>query len=277
MRLILLSSLTMIAFAANSVLNRMALAPGDMDVMSFGVIRLVSGALALTILVVWQRRGFALGGAVRFWAVGALLAYLFGFSLAYEALDPGFGALILFGVVQVTMFAGAFVSREIMPMTRWVGAALAMAGLAWLLWPGSGGAPASGLHVAAMALAGVSWGLYSLFGRGAGDPLQATAMNFLLAAPIGIAMLAFAGQLSAPLTGVALAVISGVVTSGLGYALWYRILPELGASRAAVAQLSVPVIALAGGMVFLGEELSLRFALAATLVISGVIVSLRKG
>ena len=142
MRLILLTIITMIAFAANSVLNRMALAPGDMDVVSFGVIRLVSGALALAVLVFWQGRGFAFGGAVRFWAVGALLAYLFGFSLAYDALDPGFGALILFGVVQVTMFAGSLMSREDVPKTRWAGAVLAMSGLGWLLWPGADGASA---------------------------------------------------------------------------------------------------------------------------------------
>ena len=275
MRLILLTTITMIAFAANSVLNRMALAPGDMDVVSFGVIRLVSGAVALAVLVFWQGRGFAFGGAVRFWAVGALLAYFLGFSMAYDALDPGFGALILFGVVQVTMFAGALMSREDMPKTRWAGAALAMSGLGWLLWPSADGASASGLHVAAMALAGVGWGVYSLFGRGAGDPLQATAMNFLLAAPIGVVVMAFSQETSVPFSGALLAIVSGVLTSGLGYALWYRILPELGGSRAAVAQLSVPVIALAGGMVFLDEDLSLRFALAACLVIGGVVLSLR--
>ncbi|WP_299352291.1 DMT family transporter [uncultured Shimia sp.] len=275
MRLFLLTVLTMIAFAANSVLNRMALASGDMDVVSFGVIRLVSGAFALALLVLLQRRGFALGGRGRVWAVAALLTYLFGFSLAYDVLDPGFGALILFGVVQVTMFAGALLSRDAMPVTRWIGAVLAMGGLAWLLWPVDG-TTASGLHVLAMAFAGVGWGIYSLLGRGAKDPLQATAMNFILAAPVGLVLTAVSGDLSVPAYGASLAILSGVVTSGLGYALWYRILPELGASRAAVAQLSVPVIALAGGMVFLNEALTLRFALAATLVIAGVVISLRK-
>ncbi|SHI64260.1 EamA domain-containing membrane protein RarD [Shimia gijangensis] len=274
MKLVLLTLLAMIAFAANSVLNRMALAPGDMDAVSFGVVRLVSGAVALSALVAYQGRGFTLGGLSRLWAVVALLAYLFGFSLAYEVLDPGFGALILFGVVQVTMFAGAVLSREQMPLTRWTGAALAMAGLVWLLWP-IGEVEPSWTHVASMTLAGLGWGVYSLFGRASGDPLQATAMNFLLAAPMGFVLLLGPQEVSLPTAGVTWAIVSGVLTSGLGYALWYQILPDLGASRAAVAQLSVPVIALAGGMMFLGEELTARFALAAVLVISGVVLSLR--
>lgn len=275
MRLALLTTLTMIAFAANSVLNRLALATGDMDATLFAAIRLTSGAIALALLVAAQGRGFTSGGRDRIWAVLALLAYLFGFSLAYETLDPGFGALILFSVVQVTMFAGAVVSNEVIPKLRWAGAVLAMTGLAALLWPG-GGVSVSGLHVASMTAAGVGWGVYSLMGRRARDPLQATAMNFLLAAPVGILAVVFVGEFRAPLSGVLLAVVSGVVTSGMGYALWYRVLPDLGASRAAVAQLTVPVIALAGGAVFLGEELSLRFAIATGLVMCGVAVSLRK-
>lgn len=275
MRLFLLSTLTMIAFAANSVLNRLALASGDMDATTFGTIRLVSGAFALSLLVANQGKSFSIGGSARIWAVLALLAYIFGFSSAYGRLDPGFGALILFAVVQVTMFAGALVSREVMPGARWIGAAMALCGLAWLLWPGAAGPP-SLWHVLAMSGAGIGWGIYSLLGRNSGDPLQATAMNFLLASPLAIIIWTVTGSFSVPTEGLLLAVVSGVVTSGLGYALWYRILPQLGASRAAVAQLSVPVIALAGGMAFLGEELTARFILAAGLVMMGVAVSLYK-
>lgn len=275
MRLFLLTALTMTAFAANSVLNRLALASGDMDVSLFGLIRLASGAVMLAGMVLWQRRGFELGGRVRLWGVAALVAYIFGFSLAYDTLDPGFGALILFAVVQITMFAGAVVSHEIVPRARWAGAALALGGLAWLLSPG-GTQSFSAFPILSMIAAGVGWGLYSLVGRGESDPLQATAMNFLLAVPIAVVIWLGVGTNAVTGTGVVWAVISGAVTSGLGYALWYRILPELGASRAAVAQLTVPIIALGGGMLFLGEALTLRFVLAAALVLAGVGLSLRK-
>lgn len=276
MRLFLLTTLTMIAFAANSVLNRLALATGEMDVALFGVIRLASGAATLAALVLWQRRGFALGGAGRLWGVASLLAYIFGFSLAYDTLDPGFGALILFAVVQITMFAGALMSREAVPVMRWVGAALALGGLAWLLAPG-GAQSMAALPILSMIAAGVGWGIYSLLGRGARDPLQATAMNFLVATPVALLIWLGVGANAVTPMGILWAVISGAITSGLGYALWYRILPELGASRAAVAQLTVPIIALGGGMLFLGEALTMRFVLAAALVIAGVVLSLRKG
>lgn len=276
MRLFLLTTLTMIAFAANSVLNRLALATGEMDVALFGVIRLASGAATLAALVLWQRRGFALGGAGRLWGVVSLLAYIFGFSLAYDTLDPGFGALILFAVVQITMFAGALVSREAVPVMRWVGAALALGGLAWLLAPG-GAQSMAALPILSMIAAGVGWGIYSLLGRGARDPLQATAMNFLVAAPVALLIWLGVGANAVTPMGILWAVISGAITSGLGYAMWYRILPELGASRAAVAQLTVPIIALGGGMLFLGEALTMQFVLAAALVIAGVVLSLRKG
>ncbi|MBO9408978.1 DMT family transporter [Shimia sp. R9_1] len=282
MRPLLLTAITMIAFAANSVLNRAAVGGLGMDAMSFGVIRLVSGALALAALIAWQKRGFAIGGVGRGVAVAGLLAYIFGFSLAYRGLDAGLGALILFGVVQITMFGGAVVAREEMPMTRWLGAGLALAGLVWLLAPGSGGA-VSVAHAAAMAAAGLGWGIYSLQGRKESDATQATAMNFILAAPVAVLLswaltgeIVIGGAAALSGQGVALAVVSGVITSGLGYALWYAILPGLGASRAAVAQLTVPVIAMAGGMAFLAEPLTLRFVGAAVLVIGGVLVSMRK-
>lgn len=273
MRLFLLTAITMTAFAANSVLTRAAVGAAGMDAVSFGVIRLVAGAVALALLVGWQKRGFGVGGIGRGVAVAGLLAYIFGFSIAYRALDAGLGALILFGVVQVTMFGGALAAGEVMPRARWWGAALALAGLAWLLWPSQDFA-VSVPHAVAMGVAGLGWGIYSLQGRRESDATQATAMNFILATPVALGIGLFVLMDSAlPAQGVGLAVISGVLTSGLGYALWYAVLPDLGASRAAVAQLSVPVIAMLGGMAFLGEPVTSRFVAAAALVIAGVLVS----
>ncbi len=270
----LLLALTMIAFAANSVLNRMAIAGGHIGAADFGTIRLAAGAAMLALLCLALRRKLRLGGSGRATGVLTLLAYIYGFSLAYEALDAGLGALVLFATVQITMFAGALLRSETVPPRRWLGAAIALAGLAWLLWP-AGTVRVSLLHGLLMAVAGVGWGIYSLAGQRSSDALQATAANFILAAPlgliIGLALPPSGTGMSPP--GIALAILSGAVTSGLGYALWYAILPRIGASIAAVAQLTVPVIAIAGGMALLGEALSLRTALASALVLGGVAVS----
>jgi drug/metabolite transporter (DMT)-like permease len=276
MRLFLLTALTMTAFAANSVLNRMALAGGSIDAASFGTIRLIAGAVMLGGLSLAFRGRLRLGGAGRIIGVLSLLVYIYGFSAAYTALDAGLGALILFGVVQITMFAGGLLAGEATPPRRWIGAALAFAGLAWLLWPGAG-PQISVPHGLSMTLAGVGWGLYSLSGRKATDALQATAANFILAAPLGVvagfALPAGAGGTHAGAEGIALAILAGAVTSGLGYALWYRVLPGLDSAVAAVTQLTVPVIAVAGGMVFLGESLGLQTLLASALVLGGVAIS----
>jgi drug/metabolite transporter (DMT)-like permease len=267
MRLFLLTALTMLAFAANSVLNRWAVGLGHIGAVEFAMIRLVAGAVVLAVLVLWLRGGWAWPGAQgRVAGVLGLSAYLVGFSLAYLGLDAGTGALVLFGTVQVTMFAGALISREVVPTRRWLGAGLALGGLALIAAPG---AAAAG-PLALMAVAGVGWGLYSLAGRGAADPLAATAWNFLLSVPL-VLPLGLVGRVVLPdATGVALAVVSGAATSGLGYALWYAILPRLGAARAAVAQLTVPVLAALGGATLLAELPGLRFWLASVLVLGGV-------
>ncbi len=270
MRLLLLTLLTMTAFAANSVLNRMAVGPGLIDPLGFAAVRVVAGAAMLAALVL-VRGGWRPAGPGRVTGVAGLTVYLLGFSLAYLALDAGTGALILFAMVQVTMFAGALAAREAVPARRWAGAGLALAGLALLVAPGIGAAPPAGA-AAAMAAAGIGWGLYSLAGRGATDPLGATAANFLLAVPVvtGIAVLAGAGPAAATPAGLWLAALSGAVTSGTGYALWYAILPALGAARGGVAQLTVPVIAAVAGAILLSEPVGLRLALAAALVLGGV-------
>lgn len=267
MRLFALTALTMTAFAANSVLNRLAVGSGAIDPIGFAVIRLCAGAAMLGLILMLR---CAQMPRPRPAGAAALLVYLFGFSAAYLALDAGVGALILFGVVQITMFLGAVMARDPIPALRVVGAVLAMLGLAVLLAPGT--AAISLPHAAAMALAGVGWGVYSLLGRVETDALGATAMSFILAVPVGLMALPWAGTMTE--YGVGFAVLSGAVTSGLGYALWYFVLPDLGRTRGAVAQLSVPVIAALGGLVLIGEPVSLRVVFATLLVIGGVCVAL---
>ena len=271
MRLFLLTALTMLAFAANSVLNRWAVGPGHIGAVEFAAVRLVSGAVVLAVLVLWQRGGLAWPGMQgRVTGVVGLSAYLLGFSLAYRGLDAGTGALVLFGMVQVTMFAGALRSGEPVPALRWAGALLALAGLTLIAAPGVSGPTLPLLPLGLMALAGVGWGVYSLAGRGATDPLAATAWNFLLAVPLVLPLGLALGLEQPAAFGIWLAVVSGAITSGLGYALWYGVLPRLGAGRAAVAQLSVPVLAALGGAVLLAEAPGLRFWLASALVLGGV-------
>ena len=274
MRLVLLTALTMVAFAANSVLNRAGLVHGGIDPASFGAIRLCAGAVTLWALIALSGSS-GLSEFADWRAAGALFLYIFGFSFAYLSLDAGVGALILFGMVQMTMFAGGLRAGEQPPARRWVGAGTAFGGLVWLMWPG-GGAVVSPVHAGFMIAAGIGWGLYSLIGRGASDPLAATAANFVLATPLGLALAVpslvfFGGALSA--WGVVLACLSGAVTSGLGYALWYRVLPQLLPSVAAVAQLTVPVIAMAAGLLLLAEPLSLGILLPSLVVLGGVLIS----
>ena len=270
MRLIILVSITMLAFAANSILNRMALTESEAGAASFAALRLLSGALMLVAIV--QLRGQANWRLTNVAGPLSLLAYVIGFSFAYLSLDAGLGALILFGGVQITMFAGALFRGESVPTMRWIGAGFAFAGLSFLMWP-SGTAPVPLLGAGLMLGAALGWGIYSLLGAGAADPLGATARNFLWATPLGLLPAFFMWDGMSPI-GALLAVLSGAVTSGLGYALWYRVLPELPASVAAVAQLTVPIIALAGGIVFIGEEMTWRFLVAALMVLGGVVLSL---
>jgi drug/metabolite transporter (DMT)-like permease len=273
MRLILLTTLTMAAFAGNSVLNRLAVGQDGLNPASFALIRVGAGAATLILLLV-LRDGLRLRPRLRLAAgslpgITGLSIYLAAFSVAYTGLTAGAGALILFGTVQITMFAGAVLSGKALAPLRVAGAGVAFLGLLALLWPGAAASVALG-PAFAMALAGVGWGVYSLAGGRNTDALAGTALNFVGALPV-IALFWLATG-AAPLTGpgVWLAAISGAVTSGLGYALWYHILPALGTQRAAVAQLTVPVLAAAGGAALLGEGLGLRFAVASLLVLGGV-------
>lgn len=268
MRLFLLISLTMCAFAANSVLNRFAVEQGAIDPSSFAIIRVLAGAVALCMILTVRGGGLPLFAPGR--AVGALSlsAYMIGFSLAYVTLDAGLGALILFGTVQVSMFAWTAL-RGARPTGRQIGgAAVAFAGLVLALWPQEG-ATATTSGAALMVLAGLGWAAYTLAGRGAPDPLSATAANFVAALPILAVLLIGPGLYAAP-SGIALAILCGAVTSGLGYALWYAVLPRIEGQTAAVVQLSVPVLAIGAGALLLGEALSVWTGVAAACVVGGI-------
>lgn len=275
MRLFVLVSLTMVAFAANSILNRVGVFRYGMDPLVFAVIRTGAGAVTLATLVMWRGSGgWALWTPTRFAGAAALGIYMIGFSWSYLTLGAGPGALILFGVLQVVMFGWAVIAGQKITGIKWLGAVVALAGLVVLLWPGADAAVPMGGALAMLA-AGVAWAIYTLLGKGAPDALAASAGNFMLCLPLVGLLLFFADLATFTPAGVAVAVIAGGVTSGLGYALWYRCLPELATTTAAVAQLSVPVIAVAAGVVLLGEPLSGRLIVAGVLVLGGIALSLK--
>ena len=261
----------MVAFAANSLLCRMALQPALIDPASFGSVRLASGAIVLAAIV--RLRAAPAAATHGDWPAAAMLfAYVAFFSYAYLSLGAGTGALILFGAVQVTMLVAGLRAGEVFGAAARLGLALAVGGLVYLVLPGLSAPPLLG--AALMVVAGVAWGLYSLRGRGVTDPLAATAGNFLRAVPMALALSVLAvlaaGAAHAGTTGIVLAVLSGAITSGLGYVVWYAALRGLTATRAAVVQLSVPPIAAFGGALLLGESISLRLALASAAILGGI-------
>lgn len=272
MRLILLTVLTMMAFASNSILNRLAVDSGAIDPSSFAMIRVLSGALALCMILTVRGGKLPILARGRLLGAASLAAYMIGFSLAYVTLDAGLGALILFGTVQITMF-GWSALRGVAPSPRqMLGASVAFAGLLLALWPSEGGAgDLTGAML--MVIAGLGWAIYTLVGRGAVDPLATTAANFIVAMPFLVVLLLGAGLHAAP-SGIALAILAGAVTSGLGYALWYHVLPQFAGQTAAVIQLSVPIIAICAGALLLGEALTLSVGVAALLVLAGIALAI---
>jgi drug/metabolite transporter (DMT)-like permease len=273
MKLIWLTVAALIAFAANSVLTRLAITGGS-DPFAFAAVRLAAGAVML-LLLVRSRGAFPdLKFKTRLLPAAALTLYMLGFSMAYRSLPSGAGALVLFGTVQITMFGGAVLGKDIIPTLRWLGGALALGGLAYLLWPSSDASLPLGACLVMMA-SGFGWGVYSLLGRGAQNPLADTAYNFALAlAPAALAWLIIQDGIT--LSGVGYGIAAGALTSGLGYALWYAVLPQLGASRASVAQLSVPILATVGGVIWLAEPVTTKLVVASILVLGGVGISLLK-
>lgn len=285
MKAFLLTTFALSAFALNSILCRLALRGGEADAVGFTVVRLVSGAVLLAILVVCASprvskgdsrtldesplltRGLLQAGS---WpSAFFLFGYAICFSLAYLDLTAATGALILFGSVQLTMLAVSLVRGERPPLLEWLGLLVAVGGLVYLVFPGLASPPlfSSGL----MAAAGAAWGLYTLRGKGSSDPLADTAGNFIRSVPmIAVVAVPFLSTLQLSTRGMMLAIISGAVTSGIGYAVWYAALKYHTPTRAAVLQLSVPVIAAVLGVILLAETASVRLVVASILILGGI-------
>ena len=264
---LILTASAMVAFAANSVLCRLALGAGLIDAASFATVRTVSGAVMLGAILVLRRKPVAAKPNWR--SVLTLYLYMVFFAFAYLSLSAGTGALILFGAVQLTMFTVAMRSGEHFSRTSWVGLVLAIAGLVYLMSPGLT-AP-DPLGAALMTIPGIAWGFYSLVGRSAGDPTEATAHNFLYAVPLVVVTnLVFIAGFEVTAAGIVYAVASGAVASGIGYAIWYAALKGLTGTGAATVPLSVPVIAAIGGVLLLSEAVTLRLFVASPAALGGV-------
>ena len=271
-RVLVLTALAMVAFASNSLLCRIALRETTIDAATFTVVRIVSGALCLALIVRIRSASSLKSGS---WSSAlALFAYAALFSFAYLQLTAGTGALLLFGAVQATMILWAFRNSERLRPRQWIGFCAAIIGLVVLVSPGLSAPPMGAALL--MVAAGVAWGVYSLRGKGAGDPLLATAGNFLRAAPMALLLaLIMLPRARFDRAGTLYAVASGAVASGLGYAVWYAALPALRSSAAATVQLSVPVLAAIGGILFLGEVVTVRLALASSAVLGGIALVVR--
>lgn len=269
-RVAALTALAMVAFAANSVLNRLALAEGAADAVTYTGIRLASGALMLALILWyrgalpgWGRLGGSPAGAV------ALIVYALAFSLAYLALGAGTGALLLFASVQTGMLGWAVARGDRPGPLEWAGVLAAMLFLILLVRPGLTAPDPVGSLL--MVVAGLSWAVYSLIGRGSAAPLADTGGNFIRCLPLA-AIFILPGPWSHTVTpaGWAYAVASGALASGLGYAVWYSVLPRLDRSAAAFVQLTVPALAAFGGVLFIAEPLTLRLTLCSVGILGGV-------
>jgi drug/metabolite transporter (DMT)-like permease len=266
-RVFLLTLGAVVCFAANSLLCRLALRQGRIDAASFTSIRIVAGAVALWLILGWRGQSVRKGGS---WISAlALFMYAAAFSFAYLSLPAGTGALLLFVAVQATMIAWGLRKGEQFHIRQWIGLTLALAGLVLLLLPGFASPSISGSIL--MLAAGLAWGVYSLRGKAASNPAQTTAGNFFRAMPMTL-LLSFAllRWIRFDLVGIEYAIASGAITSGVGYIIWYTALPGLKATSAATVQLSVPVLAALGGILFLNEPITLRFLVSSVAVLGGI-------
>ena len=284
-----LTLLAMIAFASNSLLCRLALKQTSIDAASFTFIRIFSGAVALWLIMkirTWlitdrtpspRAASFSHSSLRRttcfvagnWLSALALLVYAAGFSFAYTTLSAGTGALLLFGAVQATMIFWGMHKGERLDATQIAGFLIAVTGLVVLVFPGLSAPPLIGSIL--MLGAGVAWGIYSLRGKGERNPASATTGNFVRAVPFAAAVsIIFVPWAHVDFTGVTYAIISGAITSGLGYVIWYSALPGLTATSAASVQLSVPVLAATGGILLLSELVTLRYVLASIAVLGGI-------
>jgi len=269
MRTLLCTCFALVAFAANSLLGRWALGDATIDAASFTAVRVVAGAMMLLLIVTATGAGSIRSPGGSWASAGMLFLYAVTFSFSYHSLTTGTGALILFGAVQVTMIAFALWSGERPHSLEWIGLVLALGGLVYLVFPGL--AAPSPLGSTLMAIAGIGWGCYTLRGRRTSAPLDDTAGNFLRAAPMALGVVLITlQQLHLTTIGVVLAATSGALTSGLGYTVWYVALRGLTVTRAALVQLSVPVLASVAGLVLLEEEITFRLVLASVFILGGI-------
>lgn len=267
LRTVLLTALTLCCFAANSILTRVGLRDGGMDGLAFALIRIAAGAAMLALLL--SRRGAGRRKWGGDWPSAlALVIYAAAFSVAYLSLPSGTGALILFGAVQVTMIGSGLVQGERPPLPEWCGVLVSISGLLVFLLPGLQRPPLAGSLL--MLAAGIGWAAYSLRGRGNRDPLAATAGNFMRALPLALLPWLIVGGVEIDTRGVLCALASGALASGLGYALWYTVLPALTALRASLVQLAAPMLVTVFGVLFLGEPLSLRLLAGSALILGGL-------
>jgi drug/metabolite transporter (DMT)-like permease len=270
--LILFTALTLIAFAANSLINRGALIHELIGPGEFATLRVIFGGMTLFFLLAWRNKHIPKPQPIQIKGTVGLATYMIGFSYAYMSLNAGLGALILFGTVQVVMFVAAAFSGERLSIHRWFGSIVALVGLFVLFWPDKNiNLPLDSLGL--MLLAGWGWAVYSLEGRKVIDPLLTTTWNFIYVFPVTLLVLLITVDgLVVTVHGVFLAFISGAVMSGLGYVLWYWVLPQLDVTIGALSQLLVPVIALVLGSIFLQEIITQRATIAAILIVGGVAV-----
>ena len=279
LRLVFLICITMTAFAANSILGRMALGSQAIDPAGYTLVRLTSGAVMLALMIWWRNsreanRPSLFSRIPGTWtSAAALFAYAITFSLGFVRIDTGAGTLIQFACVQCTMIGWGIMRGERLTAFELTGLGIASGAMIWLFSPGIAAPDLPGsLFIGA---SGIAWGIYSLRGRGQPDPLAATGGNFIRTVPMAIVLLAvLIDQFEPTLRGVLLAATSGAITSAMGYALWYRVLKDLSATRGAIVQFSVPIIAAAGGVALMGEELTFRLVVSGTLILGGVALAI---
>ncbi|MEZ9176204.1 DMT family transporter [Vibrio kanaloae] len=292
MQTVIITFITLVAFAANSVLRRWALVDQTIDPLSFSIVRMLSGALTLLILLTLSSNAkrkqikasdsnTSIYTKVRtqfdLTAILTLLVYMFGFSFAYLTLGAGLGALVLFVAVQFTMIAAHLLAGNRMSSLEWVGCLLSVAGLIYLLMPTESTGSSDLISIILMALAGVGWGIYTLAGKKSTNALQSTTANFGFGSLVILALLSLLAfipsvteQISITKQGLIYAVLSGAVASGVGYSLWYYVVKKLNTVVASIAQLSVPVIATLGGVLLLSEPVTMQFVISSTVILLGI-------
>lgn len=274
MKIFLLTAFVLICFAFNSILCRLALHTGEADAAGFTVIRLVSGAAVLAIIYFFFGDKSAEVKRGNWFSAFFLFAYAICFSFAYINLTTATGALLLFGSVQMTMIIFALINGERPRILEWLGLIFALGGLIYLVFPGLSAPPF--LSSILMCFAGIAWGFYTLRGKGSKNPLADTSGNFLRAVPmVLIVSIPFFAEINLSNKGILLAILSGAIASGLGYSVWYSALKFHTATRAAILQLSVPIIAAIGGILFLSEEIKIRLLIATILILGGIFLKVK--